>query len=37
MQYNNYKDKVVIRLNAKKHLYLTHKLLAHILYVKVVG
>jgi hypothetical protein len=35
-RYNN-KGKAVIRLNAKKHLYLTHQLLAPIHYVKVAG
>jgi hypothetical protein len=37
MQDNNNKDKAVIRLNAEKHLYLTHQLLAPIYYVKVAG
>jgi hypothetical protein len=35
MQSNNNKDKVIIRLDAEYHLYLTHQLLAHIHYVKI--
>jgi hypothetical protein len=35
-RYNN-KDKIVVRLKAKMHLYLTLKLLAPIYYVIVVG
>jgi hypothetical protein len=31
------KDKVVKRLNAENHIYVTHKLLALIYYVKVAG
>jgi hypothetical protein len=37
MQGNNNKEKAIIRLNAEKHLYLAHQLLAPIHYVKVVG
>jgi hypothetical protein len=36
MQGNNNNDKAIIRLYVEIHLYMTHKLLAPIYYVKVV-